>query len=228
MRRLAATMQTDARLQARNGFYLATAVVMVSSIVLLRWLPANAAMLFFPAVILGNVLVNTFYFASGMLLLERIEGTFMAQSVTPLRLGEYLASKVGTLTALSLAESSIIAVASFGVGAWLATVAAGVGLAAVLLCLAGIALVLRYESINEFLLPSVLYSFLLSVPVLSVFGLGDAALYWPHPIQGTLALMRIDATWTPRGLVYAISWPLLWTIPGYLWSRRALARSRMA
>jgi fluoroquinolone transport system permease protein len=132
MSRLAATFKTDARVQFRNGFYFATAFVVVFSILLLRWLPAEAALLILPVVILENVLVNTFYFMSGLLLLERVEGTFVAQSVTPLRDDEYLASKLGTLSVLSLVESLLIAVAVFGIDTWLIAMAVGVVLAAVL------------------------------------------------------------------------------------------------
>lgn len=228
MSRLAATLGTDVRLQWRNGFYAATAFVVVFSILLLRWLPPEAAMLILPVVIVENVLVNTFYFVSGLLLLERVEGTFAAQSVTPLRADEYLGSKLATLTLLSLAESLLIAVAVFGPGAWVITMAAGVALAAMLFCLAGVALIARYDSINEFLMPSVLYAFLLTAPILGIFGFGPTQWYLPHPVQGPLSLMRIDAPQTAAELAYAIGYPLLFILPAYHWSRRALRQLRSA
>jgi fluoroquinolone transport system permease protein len=226
--RLAATIGTDVRVQLRNGFYFATACVVVFSILLLRWLPADAARFVLPVAILENVLINTFYFVSGLVLLERTEGTFVAQSVTPLRDHEYLAAKVVTLTVLSLAESLLLAVAVFGIARWLIAMAVGIALAAVLFCLAGVALVVRYDSINEFLLPSVLYTLLLSLPLLGVFGFGSPEWYLPHPLQGPLSLMRIDAAPTTGQRAYAIGYPLLWIVPAYLWSRRALRRARNA
>lgn len=226
MRRLAATIGTDVRVQFRNGFYFATVFVVIASILLLRWLPADAARLILPVVVLENVLMNTFYFVSGLLLLERVEGTFAAQSVTPLRIDEYLASKLATLSALSLAESLSIGVAVFGIDARLIAMALGIALAAPLFCLVGVALVLRYDSINEFLLPSVPYTALLTLPVLGIFGVGSPDLYLPHPIQGPLELMQISAPPTADRLIYAIGYPLLWTVPVYRWSRRALNRAR--
>ena len=98
MTRLAATLGTDMQVQFRNGFYLATAFVVACSIVLLRWLPAEVAALLLPVVAPENIVVNTFYFVSALLLLERGEGTLAAQNVTPLRADEYLASKVLTLS----------------------------------------------------------------------------------------------------------------------------------
>jgi fluoroquinolone transport system permease protein len=226
VRRLAATLATDVRLQLRNGFYFATALVVVCSILLLRWLPADTAAVLLPVVLLGNIVVNTFYFVSGLLLLERGEGTFAAQSVTPLRDDEYLASKLLTLVALSLLESLLIAAAVVGLDGRLALMALGIALAAALFCVAGVGLVVRYESINEFIMPSVLYTSLLSLPMLGYFGVGARVWYLPHPIQGPLELLQIHAPYTPGWLAYAIGYPLIWFVPVYLWSRRALRRMR--
>lgn len=228
MRRLAATLAADLRVQYRNGFYLAAALVVAGSVLLLRWLPADTAALLLPVVVLENVVVNTFYFVSGLLLLERGEGTFVARSVTPLRDDEYLASKVLTLMALSLVEGLLVAAAVGGLHVGLAAMALGIALAAGLFCLAGVALVVRYDSVNEFIMPSVLYSSLLVLPVLGYFGVGSPAWYLPHPIHGPLALMQTPVPDTALRLGYAIGYPLLWSVPVYLWSRRALRRMRNA
>lgn len=226
MTRVAATLRTDVRVQLRNGFYLATAFVVACSVVLLRWLPPEIAALLLPVVVLENIVVNTFYFVSVLLLLERDEGTFAAQSATPLRTDEYLASKVLTLTALSLVESLLIAAAVAGLDGRLVMMSIGIALAAVLFCLTGVALIVHYDSINEFIMPSVLYTAVLSLPVLGYFGVGAREWYLPHPIQGPLELMRAQTPSTPGGLAYAIVYPLLWIVPVSLWSRRALQRLR--
>jgi fluoroquinolone transport system permease protein len=194
MTRLAATLRSDIRVQLRNGFYFATAFVAACSIVLLRWLPPELAAVLLPVVLLGNIVMNTFYFVGGLLLLERVEGTFAAQSVTPLRPVEYLASKVLTLTALSLVESLLIATAVVGFDAQL--------------------------------MPSVLYTSLLSLPMLGYLGLGSREFYLAHPIQGPLELMKGPAPYTVGGLAYAIGYPLLCVVPLAYWSRIALRRLR--
>ncbi len=226
MTRLAATLQTDVRVQLRNGFYLATAFVVACSIALLRWLPKDIAALLLPVVLLENILINTFYFVSALMLLERREGTLSAQSVTPLRGDEYLASKVITLTALSLVESLLIATAVAGFDARLLIMALGIAHAAILLCLSGVALIVHYESINEFIMPSVLYTAVLSLPILGYFGVGAREWYLLHPIQGSLELMQMQTPYIPARLAYSVGYPLLWLVPIFLWSRRALRRSR--
>ena len=200
MTRLAATLQTDVRVQWRNGFYLATAFVVVCSIALLRWLPNDITALLLPVVLLENILINTFYFVSALLLLERGEGTLSAQSITPLRGDEYLASKVITLTALSLVESLVIATAVTGLDSRLLMMSPGIALAAIFFCLSGIALIVRYESINEFIMPSVLYTAVLSLPVLGYFGVGAREWYLLHPIQGSLELVHMQTQYMPERL----------------------------
>ena len=228
MMRLATTLATDVRIQFRNGFYLATAFVVACSVALLRWLPPDVTALLMPVVILENIVVNTFYFVSALLLLERGEGTFAAQSVTPLRTDEYLASKLLTLTILSLVESLLIAAAVAGFDGRLVVMSLGIALAATLFSLSGVALIVHYESINEFIMPSVLYTAVLSLPVLGYFGVGAREWYLAHPVQGPLELMRTQTPYTPGWLAYAIGYPLLWIIPLSLCSRRALRRLRSA
>ena len=226
MKRLAATFWCDVRVQFRNGFYYATALVVVASVILLSWLPPDAVAWLLPVVIFENVLMNSFYFVAGLILLEKGEGTLEAQVVTPLRAGEYLASKSITLAVLSLVESLLITAVAHGVGPSLVSMALGIMLASVLLCLFGIVLVTRYHSINEYLMPSVLYTSLLSLPLLGYFGVGTRILYDWHPFQGTFALMSTSAAPLAAGrLVYAIVLPLLWLVPVYVWSRRSLRRS---
>jgi fluoroquinolone transport system permease protein len=146
--------------------------------------------------------------------------------VTPLRDSEYLGAKLATLVALSLAESLLIIVATFGAGAWLATTAVGVALAGTLFCLVGVTVIGRYDSINEFLMPSVLYTFLLTLPVLGIFELGAPAWYLPHPLQGPLSLMRLEPPGSAAGLAYAVGYPLLWIAIAWVAGHRALARAR--
>jgi fluoroquinolone transport system permease protein len=226
MTRIAATLQTDVRVQLRNGFYLATAFVVAGSIAVLRWLPNDVAALLLPVVLLENIVINTFYFVSALLLLEQCEGTLAAQGVTPLRADEYLASKVITLTALSLAESFLIATAVVGLDGRLLVMCLGITLAATLFCLAGVALIVHYQSINEFIMPSVLYTAVLSLPVLGYFGVGAREWYLLHPVQGALELMQMNTPYSPPRLAYAIGYPLIWLVPFTLWSRRALRRLR--
>jgi fluoroquinolone transport system permease protein len=210
-KRLYNTMLWDVRLQFRNGFYYATLVVAVVSTVLLRQLPQDTLAWVLPIFVLGNLLMNGFYFVSGLVLLEKGEGTMEAQIVTPLRSQEYLFAKVATLTLLSLLENLFIVVLTYGFGPLLLKVLVGLALAAPLYVLFGFMVVVRYDAVNEFLLPSIVYASVLSLPMITYLGLDLSWFIFLHPLQGSLlwltaAFQPIPAWQLVLSLLYGLVW----------------------
>lgn len=227
--RLAAAAAADVRLQLRNGFYAAAAFVAVCLVLLLRQLPADTVTLLLPPLVLLNLQVNTFYFIGGLVLLERAEGSLEALTVTPLRPWEYLTAKVATLAWLSLVEAAVIVVASRG--PWLAwlPLAAGVGLASALLCGYGFVAVARYDSINAFLFPSMVYTAVIGLPVLDYFGLWSGPLWLLHPMRAPLVLLEAAFQPVSAGrLAYAVAYGALWAAMLGIAARRAFDRHVVA
>lgn len=233
MKRLAATFYWDVQLQYRNGFYYAAVVVTVLTALLLTRIPVGpgAQWLFrlLPALIVNNLLINTFYFVGGLVLLEKGEGTLEAQVVTPLRAGEYLGAKVGTLLLLSLLENVLLTWLVAGSAFSVPLLVIAITLAAGFYTLAGFALVARYESMNEYLLPSLLFATLLALPLLPYFGVGDVtlirALAYLHPLQP--ALLLLEAAFRPLPswqTVYGLLAGTLWLAVGALSARNAYQR----
>jgi fluoroquinolone transport system permease protein len=220
--RLSATALCDVRLQWRNGFYYAAAFVAVFSIVVLLQLPAATARWLMPLFILGNLQINTFYFVGGLVLLEKGEGTLLAQSVTPLKSSEYLVSKAATLTALAVVENFMIAAIVSGVRFAAAPLIAGMTAASLIYVFAGFILASRYDSISDYLFPSFLYTLAFAPPVLSYAGLWSSGWIYLHPLQAALVLTQAGfydmPGWRwPYGVLYSIV-----CIAALLaWSRRA-------
>ena len=106
--RLLATMRLDVVNQFRQGFYIASLVVLLAVLVAFCLLPVEARVLL-PLVLLTNMLLATFVFLAGLVLLEKGEGTLATVIVSPLRAQEYLASKIATLAGLGVLENLIIA-----------------------------------------------------------------------------------------------------------------------
>ena len=226
MRRLLAAARWDLQLQLRNGFYYASAFVAVVVILLLRQFPQVDYGPFWPAIILENLMINAFYFMSGLVLLEKGEGTLEAQIVTPLRRSEYLASKVLTLGLLSLVETLVVVVAVSGIRfAWLPLIF-GVLFLIGIFGLYGFIVVARYDSISEFLLPSVLWTLGYSLPLLYYFNVWRTSVMFLHPIQAPLVL--IQAAFDPGlpvwQLVYGVLYSALWLGIAYYVAQRAFYR----
>ena len=221
MTRLLATMRCDVRLQQRNGFYWAIAFLLAAFVVVVTQLPSIDWTAILPPLLLGNLIMATFYFMGGLMLLEKGEGTLESLIVTPLRSAEYLLSKVLTLTLLSLAESFTIVLVAHGPGFDWPLLFVGVALAAVLYCLVGFIVVIRYDSINEYLFPTVIYSTIFVLPILDYAGLWGGPLMYLHPFQAPLVLIESAFYGTePWMLVYGVAYSMLWIALFFFWSVR--------
>lgn len=227
--RITSTFLCDVRLQARNGFYYAAAVVAALSIVLLLLLPVQNLAWLLPAIIVNNLIVNGFFFLSGLVLLEKGEGSLEAQIVTPLRSSEYLAAKVGTLTLLSLVENLLICIAVIGIGFQSVWLVIGIVLGTAVYALAGFIVVARYDALNSFLLPAMAVVFLLSLPLLPYFGIGQNAiietLLLVHPLQPILTLL--SAALQPASALdvgYGLATGMGWVALLAWWANRTFRR----
>ncbi|MCL5998697.1 MAG: ABC transporter permease [Chloroflexi bacterium] len=224
-RRLLSTLWWDVRLQFRNGFYYAVAFVLVFWVVLVSQLRMLDWALLLPLLMLGNLIISTFYFIGGLVLLEKGEGTLEAQIVTPLRTWEYLTSKVISLTLLTLIENLVIALVTYGPGFAVLPLLLGVAAASAFYVLAGFVAVAGYDSINEYLFPSLPYALFFMLPALDYLGIWKSGLFYLHPLQAPLLLMQAAFRPVEAGQwIYALSYSLVWIGVVYVLSRRAFHR----
>ena len=229
MKRLLATLRCDLLLQFRNGFFYATAFViaiwalLISRLHLLDTRPNLEWLL--PPMVLDSLVINSFYFVGALVLLEKGEGTLEAQVVTPLRTSEYLVSKVITLTLLALLQNVIVVGLVAGVTSGMLQLIAGTVLASTFYVLLGFVAVARYNSINEYLLPSLLYVAVLLLPLLPYVNGWDGPLLYLHPLQAPLVV--IQAAFQPVEfwrIMYGLLYAGLWIGLVYLFARPALRR----
>ncbi len=193
MSRLLATVRKDFMLQVRYKLVAVSVFIVVVFGAVLLVIPAEtlpAPGVVVPLFIISNLMVTTFYFMCGMVLLEKSEGLLSVIVVTPLSGGEYLASKALSLAVLGAAENLALVIFIFGVQAnWLLLLPA-VLLSGMIFALLGFVAIAKYDSINEFLLPSVVIVMLLMVPLVPHLGLVNSWIFYLHPLEPGMALMR--------------------------------------
>ncbi len=211
MTRLSSTIKWDMRLQWRNGFYTVAIVIVVAFLLIFSQISLENLDWLLPYMLINNLVVGTFYFMGGLVLLEKNEGSLEARVTTPLRPAEYLTAKVTTLSGLSLVESGLIVVVTVGLNVNWLPLLVGVAATAVILCLAGFIVVVRYDSINEYLLPSVLFVFIICLPLGTYLAGWSHWLLYLHPLQATLMLIAggwHNLTWWQMayGLIYSSLW----------------------
>jgi len=211
MKRLQTAVRWDMRLQFRNGFYYAAAFIVVIMTIVLWQLPQAELPTILPVFVLGNMTIGTFYFMAGLVLLEKGDGVLEGLIVTPLRQSEYLAAKLVSLTLLTLVENVGIVTAVYGLNYNLLLLVLGVGLMASFNVLFGFIAVARYDSINSFLLPSILLTMTLTVPLLDYLGFWQSPLVYLHPVQAILLLLKgAFQPIAPWQMVYGVLYAALW------------------
>ena len=228
MKALVAALRWDVVLQARNGFYWASAFVVLMVGGLLLAVPqavrANDAV-WVPAILVVNLQITTFFFVAGLMLLERDEGTLAALSVSPLTPSGYLATRTISLTMLAAVETIALVLIAFDPGrSWWLLLAGTLGLGVIYTGL-GAAIATRYASINAFLLPaSVVVTFLL-LPLLAHVGFAPRRLFVLHPIEPPMTLIR--AAYVPASLgeiFFGCAGSLVWSAVAFSWGRRCVTR----
>jgi fluoroquinolone transport system permease protein len=100
-----------------------------------------------------------------------------------------------------------------------------VALTGAIYCLYGFVVVAGYDAINEYLFPSLLYTSVLSLPLLQYFGLWDSAWFYLHPIRAPLLLLQAAfRPIAPWQWLYGIGYGALWIGLAYAAGQRSFAR----
>lgn len=226
MSRLAATLGLDARLQARNQVYAIVGLVACALAGALRGLfTPEQLRLFMPVVALSGVGITAFLLVGVLLMLERGEGTLDVVLVSPLRPGEYLASKLLTVSALAAVEGVFVAGVAYGAAFSLPWLVLAVLLRAAFVAAVGVAVAVRYRSITGFLMPVVLLATFFDLPLLWYFELWPSPVFWLWPTLPSLLLAK--AAFLPVGglqLGYACVYGVVAIAAAVAWALRAIDR----
>lgn len=193
MRRLAATLALDVKVQARSQLYTIGVCVALAFGLMLRFLvPTEHAGRGLAAFYLLGLGGTTAMYGASMLLLEKGERTLEALRTSMITTQDYVASKVLTLTGFALLESLIIyALAARGVPTNHALLLLGLVVLGALYTLVGLGLASAYDSVTAFLLPvGACVGMVMQLPFLSLVDVGPWWLWWTIPTQAPLYLMQ--------------------------------------
>lgn len=228
MRRLASTMSTDFTVQVRNRLYY----IGVGGSVFFGLILSQIAHLVdlargIPVVVLLITGGGGLLYVAGLIFFEKGEGTLSSLIASPLRVHEYLLSKVATLTFLAIVESTaLIGVALLIISRSaplppfdVPMLLAGIAITGILYTLLGIIISVRYESITEMIVPLITFGMVLQLPFLHFLGLLEHPLWLIVPTSAPMVLMqgafREAATWE---WVYGIGYTAAWTAALAYWA----------
>lgn len=228
MKRLASTMSTDFTVQFRNRlYYLGIGGSFLFGLILSQIAFLVDLARGVPVVVLLISGGGGLLYVAGLIIFEKDEGTLSALIVSPLKIYEYLLSKVATLTFLAIVESAtIIGVAllimsrSTSLPAFdVPMLLAGVAATGILYTLLGIILSVRYDSITDMLVPLVTFGMILQLPFLHFLELFQHPLFLVIPTSAPMTLMqgafRPASTWE---WVYGVGYTAVWTAAMAYWA----------
>ncbi|CAM3824591.1 fluoroquinolone transporter permease [Kibdelosporangium persicum] len=223
MSRLTAALKLEITLQRRYKFLHAAVFSGVLWLALLLPMPSDLRSTAEPYVILGDLMIVGFFFVAAAVFFEKGERTLHALVATPLRFREYLASKVVTLTTLSVVLAVFVATTTHGVHYDLPLLVLGATLGTILMLLLGFLTALPFTSVSDWFMPSVLPIALFNLPIFHYSGLSDAAWFFLIPTQGPLMVLGAafdQKTLTAWQFAYSVGYPVLFAAGMWLLAHR--------
>ncbi|MCB0630758.1 MAG: hypothetical protein R2824_00925 [Saprospiraceae bacterium] len=164
-------------------------------------------------------------FTGSMFLFEKSENTLEALSVTPLRAGEYIGSKVITFSLLGLGASLCMAFAAWGLNFRFVPLVSGVILTASLFTMLGLVLVVGSRSFNEYVIRIGIWMIPVALPILNFFELTDSLWFYLIPTQPILSLLEASRAPIPAWeMIYGIVYLLIWNVGAFYWARYRLSK----
>ena len=215
-------MSGDMRYQFKYGFYFLYLVISAFYIAVLLLLPPGIRQLGAALIIWSDPAALGFFFIGGIVLLEKGEGLHSYFSILPVTTGEYLWSKVLSLSVISTLAGLVIASVGLRGEVGYLFLVPGLLAGSALFTLFGLAVGSVARSVNHYMALGVPVGILLAGPsFLPVLGVS-------HPLLEVLpATLLLRALYVSAGLAVPYSEPLalagllLWLVPSYWVAQRS-------
>lgn len=172
--RLKRLLLGDIRFQMKYGFYFLYTFITVIYIVVLAFIPPVAKSKVSAVIIFTDAVTLGLFFMGAIILFEKSQRVLSSLAVSPIKLWEYIISKVISLAFISTLVGSVIGVVSGTQNILWITV--GTFLGSILFSLIGIIVAAKVSSLNQFLIAIVpIMLFLMLPPLAELFG-------YSHPV----------------------------------------------
>ncbi len=189
--RLLAALRQDIRFQFRHGFYYVYAILTFLYVIILRFLPDTLVHPTLTIILFTDVCSLGFTFIGAIVLLERGQNLTESLFVTPLRLYEYLLSKIFSFLILSLTSVFFIMLGASIGGHDKIWFLFGTIFSALIYTLFGLVFAARARHVNDYFVKSLGIGMVISLPILAYLRLFDTPLFYVFPTRATLILLDV-------------------------------------
>ena len=160
-------INADVKFQIKHGFYTVYIVLSIMYIIINSFISQEALKYVLPIMIYMDPAGLGLFFIGGMVLMEKEQGILSLLYITPLRVNEYIVSKVVTLGFISALAGSAVSLASYRMPCNYAMLFAGTFLVSIFYTLLGFLMVYRTKSVNEYIIKMIPITMVSVLPCLT-------------------------------------------------------------
>jgi fluoroquinolone transport system permease protein len=208
--RMLNALKNDIRFQYKYGFYLLYLVITAVYIGVILALPSSWRKVVAAVVVFSDPAALGFVFMGAIVLFEKSERVLNSLFISPLKVNEYILSKVLSLSLISTLVGSAIVILTCKGSVSVISVILGVLLGSILFSLAGLIVATRINSLNQFIIGLIPIGSVLSMPPFLVFFGYHNILLDIHPGSIILKLILTGVTGGKINLVYVFIL-MMWT-----------------
>ncbi|MEN8906427.1 MAG: ABC transporter permease [Clostridiales bacterium] len=167
--RLLIALKADIIFQYKQGFYLVYFIISVLYLIILSQLPQSVVKYILPIILYTDPSVLGLFFIGGILLLEKEQGILSLIYVTPLRIWEFIVSKLSALCLISLFAVLSISLISYHDTTNYFLLILGVILTSILYTTFGFIIATKSKSVNDFFVRMVPQMIVFIAPCIVMF-----------------------------------------------------------
>lgn len=187
--RLSSALKTDIRFQLKQGIYAIYLIVTFFYLVVISALPETLHSIIVPFMVFSDPSIVGFFFIGGVIMLEKTQGIFTYLSITPLRLSEYILSKLLSYSFLAEIAGFAIVITVYENPVNWPVLFIGILLTSVFFTLLGFLAVTNCKTMNQYFLRMVPYILIGVLPCLGM-------------LKSSTSLLHIFPSLTALELVY--------------------------
>ena len=225
MKRLLAAIKWDLILQVKYQILSVAAIVTILYTLIFKLLVRDEFDEILILLIFTDPAMLGFIFIGALVLFEKGSNTIDALVVTPMRIVEYLFSKVVSLGIIATACALIMAIAGHGPAFNYLLYIYAVFMTSAIVTLLGFAGASRIRSFNQYFIIIPQFLAPLALPLLNFFNVCDCWLLYILPTQATLNLLWASFhSIAPIDMVYSILYLPVWLVISYFFAAHSFRK----
>ncbi len=162
-------LKADLFFQFKQGFYYIYAILSLIYLIIFSQISDSVLQFVLPIVMFTDPSVLGLFFIGGLLLLEKEQGILSLTYITPLKIYEFVMSKVISLILISLLAVIVISLVSYNGSVNYLSLISGIILTSIIFTLYGFLIASKAKSINDYFVKMIPQMILLIIPCILIF-----------------------------------------------------------